>query len=40
MIANIYKLKRVNDSRYLSNFLNEPYQLCSIDNNNEESENA
>jgi len=40
MIANIYKLKRVNDSRYLSNFLNEPYQLCSIDSDNEESENV
>jgi len=40
MIANIYKLKRVNDSRYLSNFLNEPYQLCSIDSDNGESENV
>ena len=40
MIANIYKLKRVNDSRYLSNFLTESYQLCSIDSDNGESENV
>jgi len=40
MIANIYKLKRVNDCRYLTNFLNESYQLYSIDNDNEESENV
>jgi hypothetical protein len=40
MIANIYKIKRVNDSRYLSNFLNESYQLCSIDSDNGESENV
>ena len=40
MIANIYKLKRVNDARYLSNFLTESYQLCSIDSDNGESENV
>ena len=39
MIANIYKRKRIDDSGYLSNILNESYKLCSIDSDNEESEN-
>ena len=39
MIANIYKRKRIDDSGYLSNILNESYKLCSIDSDNDESEN-
>ena len=38
LIANIYKNKRINDSRYRLNFQEESYQLCSNDYDNAESE--
>jgi hypothetical protein len=38
LIANIYKNKRINDSRYHLNFQEESYQLCSNDYDNAESE--
>ena len=39
LIANIYKNKRINDSRNSLNIQNESYQLCSIDSVNSESDN-
>ena len=38
LITNIYKNKRINDSRYRLNFQEESYQLCSNDYDNAESE--
>ena len=35
LITNIYKNKRINDSRYHLNFQEESYQLCSNDYDNE-----
>ena len=39
IVSNIYRRIRIDDSRHLSNILNESNKLYSIDSDNEESEN-